>query len=623
MKKSWQRLGSAFLAFLMVFTMLPASVLADSGTVADRSEIPAASGTSAVRSVINPGTDSSSYQTYRFYVEGALVDTQVVKTGDTLYAPATPAKEGHKFLGWSQSQSGGSYFTAFGVQTVSADGEVNLYADFAKVYYVFFMDTRGRVYATKEGTTGDSIAADVTFPVNTDQAVTGWYTEAGLTNRVESVTLGEANITLYPKVENGHWITYDSKGGSYVEPAFVAPSDVTAAPAAPSRPGYTFGGWTLNGSAFTFGGALSENIQLEASWRANDTTYTVVYWIENADDEGYSYEGSRTNAGVTGSTVTLSNNQNGYSTSNIDSGYRSYFTYERYDTGKTIAGDGSTIVNVYYSRNTYTLTFQTGGWWSTTTVATITAKYNAYIADEFGKAPFSTTYSGRAWKATSYYDYALQTLDRMPGRNVTFNLYDQSSYTLKTIYYYVQKVDSTANSPSWGQSGQYDQLKTVQTYFNYATYDEEYHEIEGFTRFSRSQAGFDRDYSKEFSNNRLNLYYIRNSYDLQFYNVNGIVNTASVKYQAPLAGHLNYVPSRPANIPASYEFVGWYTSPACEDGTEAADNLTTMPAGDVVLRQVGCPDLYRHHPCDDGGQRRHQYHRDSLRRHHRRKYPGA
>ena len=165
MKKSWQRLGSAFLAFLMVFTMLPASVLADSGTAADTSpkgsEIPAASGTPAVRSVINPGTDSSSYQTYRFYVEGALVDTQVVKTGD-------------------------------------------------------------------------SIAADVTFPVNADQAVTGWYTEAGLTNRVESVTLGEANITLYPKVENGHWITYDSKGGSYVEPAFVAPSDVTAAPAVPS-----------------------------------------------------------------------------------------------------------------------------------------------------------------------------------------------------------------------------------------------------------------------------------------------------------------------------------------------------------------------------------------------------
>ena len=63
MKKSWQRLGSAFLAFLMVFTMLPASVLADSGTAAGDSLN--VSGTPAVRSVINPGTDSSSYQTNR------------------------------------------------------------------------------------------------------------------------------------------------------------------------------------------------------------------------------------------------------------------------------------------------------------------------------------------------------------------------------------------------------------------------------------------------------------------------------------------------------------------------------------------------------------------------------
>ena len=87
MKKSWQRLGSAFLAFLMVFTMLPASVLADSGTAAGDSLN--VSGTPAVRSVINPGTDSSSYQTYRFYVEGTLVDTQVVKTC-LLYTSPSP-----------------------------------------------------------------------------------------------------------------------------------------------------------------------------------------------------------------------------------------------------------------------------------------------------------------------------------------------------------------------------------------------------------------------------------------------------------------------------------------------------------------------------------------------------
>ena len=74
-------------------------------------------------------------------------------------------------------------------------------------------------------------------------------------------------------------------------------------------------------------------------------------------------------------------------------------------------------------------------------VATITAKYGAYIADEFNKAPFNTTYNGRAWEDTgNTYGYALQTLDRMPGTNVTFRLYDKSSNKLKTIYYWVESL---------------------------------------------------------------------------------------------------------------------------------------------------------------------------------------
>lgn len=154
-----------------------------------------------------------------------------------------------------------------------------------------------------------------------------------------------------------------------------------------------------------------------------------------------------------GETIVLTSSQT--STNNLDSSYRQYFTYERSDEGRQVSGDGSTIVNVYYARKTYTLTFRertSGGWWgsgSYETVATITAKYDAYIAEEFEKAPFSTTYAGRAWEATSYYSYALQTLDRMPGANVTFDLYNKSSNTLKTIYYYVQTVESGESTPSW------------------------------------------------------------------------------------------------------------------------------------------------------------------------------
>ena len=573
MKKSWQRLGSAFLAFLMVFTMLPASVLADSGTAAGDSLN--VSGTPAVRSVINPGTDSSSYQTYRFYVEGTLVDTQVVKTGDTLYAPATPAKEGHKFLGWSQSQSGGSYFTAFGAQTVTADGEVNLYADFAKVYYVFFMDTRGRVYATKEGTTGDSIAADVTFPVNADQAITGWYTEAGLTNRVESVTLGEANITLYPKVENGHWITYDSKGGSYVEPAFVAPSGVTVAPAAPSRPGYTFGGWTRNGSTFTFGGALSENIQLEASWRAGtNTAYTVIHWWENADNDRYAFHESENRTGASGAqTAASAKSYTGFTAQTI--------------TQQTIEGDGSTIVNVYYDRNEYSVKFyqyQSSGWsgsWNELTGLRITAKYGANISDQW---PSSTsmiwgTTKGNRTGASPYQS----GIDTMPLNGDEFYYVNQSGKYTMSLKYYTEVLDGATGSDIVTYQGKRYRLDHTDSFKSdntrWSTTAEDHYPITGFTYTNNLPDG--SSFTNNGSNNySVTFYYNRNDYSINFSNGGNVTHSEAKQYQADISG-VSYTPTRPSGVPESYVFQGWY-----DNEMFAGDPYVftgTMPANNIIV----------------------------------------
>ena len=55
---------------------------------------------------------------------------------------------------------------------------------------------------------------------------------------------------------------------------------------ASTRAGYKFDGWyTASGDKFT-GGKLTENITLTAKWTAQESNYTVVYWQENADDNG-------------------------------------------------------------------------------------------------------------------------------------------------------------------------------------------------------------------------------------------------------------------------------------------------------------------------------------------------
>lgn len=267
-------------------------------------------------------------------------------------------------------------------------------------------------------------------------------------------------------------------------------------------------------------------------------------------------------------------NQNG---SGLDS---DLWTFVKSDT-VTVDADGSTVVNVYYDRKTFTLTFREDGY----TVATITDKWGASISDEFEKDPFNTTYNGRAWKCTdsNKYGYALQTLDIMPQFNATFNLYNKSSDTLKTIYYYVENVGANVSDSEWpDNSNGFTLLKKVDTYFTYATYEEEYHEMEGFTRYSKQISGFNNN-RKDFSNKQLYLYYLRNSYTLDFNNGYEIVKSENVEYEDTLEQFVAYIPPAPSSYePGSVKFAGWYLNPEC---TGEQVNLKTykMPCSNLVL----------------------------------------
>lgn len=432
---------------------------------------------------------------------------------------------------------------------------------------------------TRTGLTGSSI--DITH-ADVNNKYTGFY--ALLFDESATIAADGSTVVEIYYDRNYYLMSFDLGGGYGVEPIYARyGADISVGD--PVRPGYTFEGWDKSIPATM----PAENSTYTARWTAGNAGYTVVFWYENADDEGYSYVGSTTGSAAAGTELGSYDFQN----TNFSGRDSAHFTYnaEMAETA-TVAGDGSTVLNVYFTRNTYTLTFIVEGYWpweDDETVATITAKYDAEISGEFNRAPFNTEYDGRAWEDTgNTYDYALQTLDRMPGTNVTFKLYDQSSRTLKTIYYYVQTVDSENDLTSWPSNSSptddYELLKSVNTYFNFATYEEEYHEILGFTRFDRNESGFGYDSEKNFSSNRLNLFYIRNSYDLRFYNYNGFVDDhqASVKYQANL-GSYDFTPEYPSTLEAgAYEFAGWYLNPECT-GEQVDLSTRTMPAADLTL----------------------------------------
>lgn len=397
---------------------------------------------------------------------------------------------------------------------------------------------------------------------------------------------------------NYYMMSFNLDGGYGVEPIY-ARFGASVKVENPTKPGYTFNGWEPDVPATV----PAENTTHKAKWQAEKTAkVSVVFWYENADDNGYSYMDSV----VKDVTVNSSINSGNYQNENFTGRDNAHFTYNAAKAETvTVKADGSTVLNVYFKRNTYTLTFRelTCDKWffhehsdkCYTTRATITAKYNARISDKFSKAPFNTTYNGRAWECTdsSKFNYALQTLDRMPGFNATFNLYDKSSNVKKTIYYYVQKVGTTVSSASWPTSTtNFDLMKQVDTYFNYATYNEEYHEIQGFTRYARDVADFDENNTKQFVNNRLNLYYLRDSYELEFKNSPAnTVDKKTVQYEAELAQYAFDVPYPAGLEPNAYYFDGWYLNPECT-GDEYKLEEHTMPAGNLLLYAKWAPKTH-------------------------------
>ena len=494
--------------------------------------------------VVRPDTDK--YLTYVFRVDGAEVSRQIVKKGDTLYQPDSPVKDGYKFTGWFV----GASELAFGtVGEISESAQINVDAGFTEVLYVFFADTNGRIVHTKEGVKGDVIKTDdVTYGLeNTTHAITGWYLEGSYQTPVDSVTLDKENITVYAKVEPGHWLHFDSDGGTYVAPQFYSADATTAAPNVVTKPGYTFSHWEYNGTKFEFGSPLTENITLKAHWNVNTSTrYTVIHWQENADDDGYSYVENETLYGTTGAqTSARAKTYNGFTVQAI--------------TQEAIKGNGATIVNIYYTRNVYEVKFyrSTGSsWnpgWSEITNNRISAKYGANIRDQW---------PGGQWKVSPSGSVYQTNIDVMPLGGTSF--YETSQYN-GSAKYYLEDLN-----------GNYVLDHTDTGASTTATISkEDRYNITGFT-VNESKSGKDGE-----RYNGASFYYDRNSYNVVYISHGQTVNTASYKYQQSIADAGNYKLTTPPVGMEKYIFAGWCADPF--GLPEYVFDGKTMPAQNITV----------------------------------------
>lgn len=544
-----KRILSVLLALCMCLTFVPVSVFAED--LQQDNSI----------SVLSITPDEGTYCTYVFTVDSKEIDRQIVKNGDTLLEPQVPAQDGKVFTGWDKT-------VPFGViDGLAGDNQtITVNAQFKDGYHVYFKDNNGRIIATKTVENGTKVTfEDVNFPVGSDEAITGWYEDTGLTKKVDFVTINGADITLYAKVETGYWLTFESNGGSYVAPAFYANGTTAKSPDEPTKSGYTFAGWYTDGDLKTPASfdSITASTTLYAKWTAGtETKYTVIHFWENANDDGYSFKESETKTGATGDKT--------------NAGAKSYqgFTAQTI-TQQEIAGDGSTIVKVYYKRNVYSVRFYSNsgifGSSKEYTSLRITAKYGAYIGDQW-----PTYDDSNAWATTDNGSTYQSNIDTMPLNGASF-YGPRSGWGSETAYYYVEVLPGETGTPGPGNLNYKLHHSDTSPGTGYRVTDEDKYPITGFT-FKTFSA--ERNWG-EYNYDQAKFYYTRNSYDLVFVSNGSDEHTVSKKFEQSIAD-VNYTPKALTGEKSDYVFAGWYASKEC---TGEAYDFTgkTMPANNITL----------------------------------------
>ena len=452
-----------------------------------------------------------------------------------------------------------------------------------------------------------------------------------LYNDEEPVALdGTTKVDIYYD-RSFYLLKFDlGEGGYGVEPIYDRFDAPIGNVGTPVRPGYIFEGWDKTIPEKV----PAENVTYTAKWKESTANLTVVFWYENADDTNYSVAGTFQTTMTPGTQVT-SDQYKDWSFTGRDT---THFTYQN-DKGetKTVNGDGSTILNVYYSRNTYTLKFadaSTGNefictkeehthsysdkrfyWgyyqykggcypsneWSSspicgkeehthsrndcygTLVKTITAKYQQDIHSKFPIKEGNKTIWWKVPDGTSTYvtGNLLGSIDTMPGENITFTKYDSESGA--KIYYYVETLNGAKGDVDYNGRN-YTNYKVIDITYSRdtdLTYREEFHPITGFTQ-GDSNPTLPKDGSVDMAKNNY-LYYTRNSYTLRFYNYNAMLTDKerSVQYEASLLGY-KFDPQCPADLEeGAYRFEGWYTDPYFKNKVDFT--TAAMPAANLVL----------------------------------------
>ncbi len=193
------------------------------------------------------------------------------------------APAGQQFKAWNV---GGNEKDAGATINVTANTTVTaIWENIPVVTYTVSFAANGGT-GTMADVTG--ISGEYTLPANGFTAPDGKQFKAWMVGGSEKAAGDKITVTADTTVtavwENipvtYYTVTFDSDGGSAVTAQSIEAGQKATKPVDPTKDGFDFKGWTLNGSAYDFNTAVDSNIILVATWEQQQvvpTTYTVSF----------------------------------------------------------------------------------------------------------------------------------------------------------------------------------------------------------------------------------------------------------------------------------------------------------------------------------------------------------
>ena len=202
-----------------------------------------------------------------------------------LSAPSVETTRDHyEFEGWYTDAKFTNKITDWSSLTMPYNG-MTVYANWTlTAVSVIFVENGGSNIDDYVGVAGDKWTGPETEPTRTSFEFAGWYyDDISFSEPVDwdTFVIPEGGVTLYAKWDFASYtITFNTNGGTAVEPIEAMYTSLVQKPADPTKPGCGFIGWYLNssltGNPVSWPLSMpSYDITLYAAW--NENGYTVVF----------------------------------------------------------------------------------------------------------------------------------------------------------------------------------------------------------------------------------------------------------------------------------------------------------------------------------------------------------